>query len=174
MYLLTRRKIPELTPIEEVPRDQEFVELLEQVKKSDFLEPLLVSKDNLVVDGCRRWLVAHELGIETVDVLVLQEDYTREELLRLRAALHCARRKPRLDELKMVAGCENPDRVRPKPTPREIEILVNDMFCAQGLGPSIMMAITQHVPICVVPCKTEEDQSLESERALREVGWKSE
>ena len=174
MFLLGRRKLSELTPIEEVPRDHELVELLEQVRRNDFLEPLLVSSDNLVVDGCRRWLVAHELGIEVVDALVLQEDFTKEELLRLRAALHCARRKPRLEEMEMVAGCEPRERARPRPTPREIEALVNDMLCAQGLGPMVLMEILKHVPIVVVPCKNDEDQSLESEKALREIGCESE
>lgn len=174
MLLCSRREPSELTPIEDPPRDTEYLELLEQVKKTGFLEPLIISKDGLVVDGCRRWLIAQELGLKLLDVLVLQEKYTRTELLQLRAVLHCARRRPRLEEMEIVAGLTPKERARAKPTPHEIEELINDMFCAQGLGPRVMMEIVKHTPIVVVPGKTDEEQDLEIEMALREVGWKNE
>jgi len=169
-----RRELQKLKPIEEPARDNSFFGLKALIKASRFIAPLLVSKDDLVVDGCRRLVIGHELGKAYLDVLVLDRDYTREELLKLRAALHCSRRLPDLNEMMLVSGNGNPQKnFIEKPDARKVEQVINDLLCAQGLGPRIMMEIVKRTPV-VLPSFQEDEEESSLEQTLEELGWKSE
>jgi len=85
---LERVSVNELNPHKlnkEIYTNQDISELVEKIDEYGYKEehPLLVTTDNKILSGHRRWKAAKQLNIETVPVQRVDPDSEQEELLTL-------------------------------------------------------------------------------------------
>jgi ParB/RepB/Spo0J family partition protein len=85
-------KINDLKPAEYNPRKlikEQKEQLKKSIEKFGFVDPLIVNaapgRENVIIGGHQRWMVAKEMGFETVPVIfVYIDDLEREKELNLR------------------------------------------------------------------------------------------
>jgi len=85
---LERKHVSELEPHElnkEIYTNQDVSDLLEKIEAHGFKDEhrLLITTDDKILSGHRRWKAAKELGISEVPVEVVDTDGEQDELLRL-------------------------------------------------------------------------------------------
>jgi len=162
MFVLSKRKTSELKLLEDPVRDSAFYELEALIRKWGLKQPLLVSKDNYIVDGGRRYVILEQMQEETIDVLSLMDDYEVDALKELRAILHYGHRNVCLSEIKRVCGQESLKPLCNQISSRKksIEQIISDLFCAQGLGPRILMNILNKAPLIYL---ADDDEELQDE-----------
>lgn len=74
---MTTRKVTELRPHADQGRiygDGHDMDLVESVKKLGVLDPLVITRDNVIISGFRRWSAAKVTKLDTVPVTVFQSD----------------------------------------------------------------------------------------------------
>lgn len=69
--------------------DEDFAALLADVRTHGVIQPLLVTKDNHIVDGRHRWRAAQQAGLETVPCLICHAETDAEVIgIALRTLAH--------------------------------------------------------------------------------------
>ena len=166
--VLKKEKPEKLKPIEKPEQDSTYYELKSLIEKSGIIKPLIVTEDGLIIDGCRRHLVAIELKSTYVDVFEV-EVQDENEARWLRAAMHAGRRSGTLSDITPLLSSDNPPiQVVSQQPFRESYQLANDMLCARGFGPRVLAAIIRKQPIIFLD-NDEEDDSQSLQENTREI-----
>lgn len=80
-------KIDQITPYEKNPRKNEaaIAPVMESIKQFGFKSPIIVDKDNIIINGHTRYKAARRLGLDTVPVIIAT-DLTPEQVKAFRLA----------------------------------------------------------------------------------------
>ena len=135
------RKLEDLRPLVTPHKDESYQELLENIRRhGDICYPLVATEEGLIVDGCRRYAILKALGKSTA-MVVIEDDLSEDQIWDLRAELNVLHRGPSPMEIRRFCGHPvSMDKESPSVSP-ELELLIQDILAAKGLGPRILQTI---------------------------------
>lgn len=87
--IFEKRKIDELRPAEYNPRqelqpgDPEYERIARSIEEFGYVDPIIINKDGTIIGGHQRARVLKDMGVDTVDVVVLDIDKTHEKALNI-------------------------------------------------------------------------------------------
>ena len=143
----TLKRIKELRPLEEPHRNASYKELEKSIRRHGVHTPAVVTQDGIIVDGGRRFRILEALNEELIPVNVLKEEYTQEELWKLRAELNVRHRCPSPVEIQRASGLDVPISSESVTVPPNLQALIEDILAAKGFGPQLLSLIARQITV---------------------------
>ena len=65
------------------PDDKEYQKIKKSIEEFDYVEPIIINKDNTIIGGHQRLTVLKDLGYKEVEVIQIDIDKTKEKALNI-------------------------------------------------------------------------------------------
>lgn len=155
------RKICDLKPLEMPVITEAYSVLEEDIKANGLYTPLFITKDDLIIDGVRRHNILLSINKDTqVNVMVVNDDLSEDEILQIRTSLNANRRFPSMSEIKkFLSQGEKHDLNSTSQHDTSIEHIVDLAFRSYGIPYRLMKALLSCVDIYVTE-RTQQSQKI--------------